>query len=368
MKKNNYARLTATILFFLILFLTRSAFSAPPIHVHAHVKPPEPGTGELYLKVEAPATDTFAVKLFTISGAQLIQINVTGGENLLPSLPVGNYTFEMVNSSGEIVENGKFRVNIPPSKPKPEPGHDSRHVHAHVKGTHLKEILILHVHKSLNEIFALTIYDSAGIAIHNLSVTGGENVLPELPLGSYSFNLKDSAGVIVETGKFRIKQPHVHAHVKGHYYGDTLILHVHADTNASFILSIINDFNKVIQTLAVKGGENILPELPLGHYSFILKDEDSIQVEEGKFSVRIRPVHTGIHPTPSNAGEASVFVDAPVTESFTLMIYDKTSALLQTTTVTGGASLLPALTSGIYYYKVINSEGHEVSHGKILIQ
>lgn len=248
-----------------------------------------------------------------------------------------------------------------PAPPKP-----GVHVHAHMKGTHLNDTLSIHVHALPTENFVLAIFDTAGV-VNTLAVTGGKNILPSLPLGSYTFNLKDTSGVIVETGKFKIKPEHVHAHVKGKYYDDTLTFHVHADTSESFTLTVFDATDSLLHTLTVKGGYNQLPSLPIGHYSFVMVDEDGNQVEKGKFSVKVRPVHSGIHPNPSDPGDGSIFVDAPVTDSFSLKIYDSSLVLLHSENISGGTTLLPSLPSGIYYYKVINSDGYEVSKGRILI-
>lgn len=398
MKRKSYVQFAGTIMMIMALFSNTFVTAAPPTHVHAHVIAPKSETEELAIDVHAPAEDTFTLKIYDLAGVLSQEVTVNGGTNTLPSLPEGSYTFELFNIADEVVENGKFKVSFPAPKPpkpdtlvthpkppkpdtsvvkppkpdtlvanppKPEP--DSNHVHAHVKGTRLGDVLILHVHADSTENFVLTVFDSAGAVIQTLPVTGGENILPALPLGSYTFSLTDSDGVEVETGKFKIKPEHVHAHVKGKHYGDTLTLHVHADSTEVFTLTIYDEAESVLHTLTVHGGENLLPSLAIGKYSFTLVDEDGNQVEEGKFSVKVRPVHTGIHPNPSDPGDGTIFVDAPATDSFLLQIYDSSLVVLHSENIPGGTTLLPALPSGIYYYKVLNSDGYEVSKGRILI-
>jgi hypothetical protein len=79
-------------------------------------------------------------------------------------------------------------------------------------------------------------------------------------------------------------------------------------------------------------------------------------------------VHTRIFPNPSNTGEGSLFIDASPADIFTLKVYNSTAVLILSQSVNGGSTLLPsALTSGIYYYIIINSNGKEVSRGRVMI-
>jgi hypothetical protein len=78
-------------------------------------------------------------------------------------------------------------------------------------------------------------------------------------------------------------------------------------------------------------------------------------------------VKSSIYPNPSLSGDASITIDAPVTETFIINVYNTGGILISTQSVTGGTTLLSILTSGFYYYHVINSSGVKVSGGIIVV-
>lgn len=335
----------------------------PPKHVHAHVLPLKPESLNAFIEVHAPVTDTFSLKIFNAQDSLMNQLTVTGGTTALPVLPEGKYSFLLLIKDTVVVERGRFDIHIP-APPKPDTA--VVHIHADIHGTSLNETLTIHVHAAVTDSFTLVIRDSAESVVRTSTVTGGETVLDPLPLGKYSFILL-SEGDTVETKRFEIKAPHVHAHVTGEFLNETHVLHVHADTTEAFTLKIYNEADSLLHTITVYGGNNILPALPVEKYSFTLTDKDGNQVEKGRFEIKVRPVHTGIQPNPSNPGEGKIFIDAPATESFTLKIYDASLVVIYSETVSGGIAELPTLPSGIHYFKVINDDGYVVSKGRIMI-
>jgi hypothetical protein len=51
-----------------------------------------------------------------------------------------------------------------------------------------------------------------------------------------------------------------------------------------------------------------------------------------------------------------------------LKVYSSASILILSQSVNGGSTLLPStLTSGIYYYIIIDSNGNQVSRGRVMI-
>jgi hypothetical protein len=82
---------------------------------------------------------------------------------------------------------------------------------------------------------------------------------------------------------------------------------------------------------------------------------------------KLMRVRSSIFPNPSLSGEASIIIDAATTETFTLNVYNTGGTLITTQSVTGGTTLISILTSGFYYYQVINSSGVKVSGGIIMV-
>jgi hypothetical protein len=82
---------------------------------------------------------------------------------------------------------------------------------------------------------------------------------------------------------------------------------------------------------------------------------------------KVLRVKSSIYPNPSMSGVASINIDAPATETFTVNVYNTAGILVTTQSVTGGTTLLSILTSGFYYYQVINSSGVKVSGGIIVV-
>ncbi|MCR6641652.1 MAG: hypothetical protein NVV82_22340 [Sporocytophaga sp.] len=110
-------------------------------------------------------------------------------------------------------------INAQKSEPLGPKSIESRvptNVHSHVKpNPHAGgDSLYLDVHAPLSEVFTLTITDTADAVVNTLSVNGGENLLPFLPIGRYSYTLANAEGNIVSKGKLDVKAPHVHSHVK----------------------------------------------------------------------------------------------------------------------------------------------------------
>jgi hypothetical protein len=332
-------------------------FEVKAPHVHAHIKPAPVVGDSIILHVHAPETELFTLTITDSADAVVATLNVHGGENLLPALPVGHYAFTLTNEQGIVVENGKFEVKAP-------------HVHAHIKPAPVAgDSIILHVHAPETELFTLTITDSADAVVATLNVHGGENLLPSLPVGHYAFTLTNEQGIVVENGKFEVKAPHVHAHIKpAPVAGDSIILHVHAPETELFTLTITDSADAVVATLNVHGGENLLPSLPVGHYSFTLTNDQGYVVEKGKFDIKAPKIKSSVHPGHVHEGDSlHIHVHADALESFTLNIYSFSDELIQTLTVNGGTTPLPSLTSGLYYYELLNGEGYKVSNGKIAI-
>jgi len=321
---------------------------------------PNPSTvgDTISIKIEAPASESFTLTITDTGGVVLHTLTVTGGTSLLPQLPLGNYSYSLVNADGKTVSKGKIDVNAP-------------RVHSLVKynPSIVGDTIALLVFAPGTESFTLTISDTGDVVINTLSVYGGSNVLPVLPVGVYSYALENGQGYIVSRGKIIVKAPKIKSVVQPHliHAGDTLSIKIFSDITESFTLNIYTFSDSLIQTLTVNGGSNTLPALSSGFYYYELVSSEGHKVSKGKIVILPPKVHTVIAPNPSNAGEATIAVDADITDTFTLNIYDAAN-LVSTQTITGGITLLPAtLDSGIHFYTVVNAEGDIVSKGRILI-
>ncbi|WP_028978664.1 T9SS type A sorting domain-containing protein [Sporocytophaga myxococcoides] len=329
-------------------------------HIHSHVKQnPHAESDSLTLVIDAPLSEIFTLTISDTADVVIYTLSVHGGENALPVLPIGQYSYTLTDAQGLIVSKGKIDVKAP-------------HVHSHVKHSPPAESdsLILVIDAPLSEIFTLTISDTADVVINILSVHGGENALPVLPIGHYSYTLTDAQGLIVSKGKIDVKAPHVHSHVKHNppAESDSLILVIDAPLSEIFTLTISDTAKVVINTLSVHGGENALPVLPIGHYSYALADDQGIIVSKGKIDVKAPKIKSSIRPGHVHSGDTlSIQIDADVAQSFTLNIYTISDSLVQTLTVNGGSNTLPTLSSGFYQYELLNSDGYKVSQGKIAI-
>ncbi|MBO9699088.1 MAG: hypothetical protein J7604_02700 [Sporocytophaga sp.] len=328
-------------------------------HVHSHIKHNPPAERDsLSLVIDAPLSEIFTLTISDTADVVINTLTVHGGENALPVLPIGHYSYTLTDAQGIIVSNGKIDVKAP-------------HVHSHIKHNPPAErdSLSLVIDAPLSEIFTLTISDTADVVINTLTVHGGENALPVLQIGHYSYTLTDAQGIIVSKGKIDVKAPKIKSSIRpGHVHsGDTLSIQIDADVTQSFTLNIYTLTDSLVQTLTVNGGSNALPVLSSGFYSYELLNSDGYKVSQGKIAIHPPKVHTLIAPNPSNAGEANIAIDAPVTEIFTLNIYDAAD-LVSTQIITGGVtSLPPALDSGIHFYTVVNAKGDIVSKGRIMI-
>lgn len=301
----------------------------------------------LKIHVHAAVADTFSLAISDTGGMVVQTALVTGGHTNLAALPIGHYSFVLSTLDSVKVSSGKFAVKAP-------------HVHALIKSGTLGDTLSISVKAGSTESFTLAISDTSGV-IQTLTVTGGKTDLPALPIGKYSYTLTDANGYVVNAGKFAVKAPRVLALIRSITLGDTAKIWVKADASASFTLAI-SDNSGVIQTLTVTGGSTDLPALPIGHYSYTLTNADGIVVNTGRFAVKAPKVHSHIHSVTS--GETlSIVVRADSTESFTLAISD-TSGVVQTLTVTGGSTDLPALPIGKYTYTLTNAAGIEVDKGR----
>ncbi|WP_028978615.1 T9SS type A sorting domain-containing protein [Sporocytophaga myxococcoides] len=321
---------------------------------------PNPSTvgDTISIKVEAPASESFTLTIADTGDVVLHTLTVTGGTSLLPQLPVGYYTYSLVNVDGKTVSKGKINVKAPRvlSLVKYNP-------------STVGDTVSLLVFAGPTEIFTLTIADTGGVVINTLSVHGGANVLPVLPVGVYSYALEDAQGYIVSGGKIIVKAPKIKSFVHPYitHAGDTLSIKIIADATESFTLNIYTFSDSLVQTLTVNGGSNTLPTLASGFYYYELVSIEGYKVSTGKIAILPPKVHTVIAPNPSNAGEATIAVDAEITETFTLNIFDA-ATLVSTQTITGGITLLPAtLDSGIHFYTVVNADGSIVSKGRIMI-
>ncbi|MCR6641653.1 MAG: T9SS type A sorting domain-containing protein [Sporocytophaga sp.] len=248
------------------------------------------------------------------------------------------------------------------------------HIHSHVKpNPHAGgDSLYLDVDAPVSEVYTLTITDTADAVVNTSSVNGGENLLPVLPIGRYSYTLTNAEGIVVSKGKIDVKAPHVHihSHVKPnpHAGGDSLYLVVDAPVSEVFTLTITDTADAVVNTLSVNGGENLLPVLPIGRYSYALTNAEGIVVSKGKIDVKAPKIKSSVRPGHVHVGDdISIQIDADLTKSFTLNIYTRTDDLVQTLSVNGGSNALPALSSGFYKYELVNGDGYKVSQGKIAI-
>ena len=89
-------------------------------------------------------------------------------------------------------------------------------------------------------------------------------------------------------------------------------------------------------------------------------------VKKGKFNVHGPKVHVVVGPNPSFGGLRFLHVHAPETDHFTVLISDA-NMLVYTLSITGGTTQLPVLSVGVYYYKVLDSNGQAVAKGRIMI-
>ncbi|GAL83664.1 hypothetical protein MYP_891 [Sporocytophaga myxococcoides] len=319
---------------------------------------PNPSTVEdtISIKVEAPASESFTLTITDTGDVVLHTLTVTGGKSVLPQLSIGKYSYSLINTNGKTVSKGKIDVKAPK-------------IHSHIHPSVAGDTISLLVVAPETEIFTLSVSDTGDVIIQTLSVHGGSNVLPVLSVGIYNYTLENAFGYIVSRGKIVVKAPKIKSHIHPHHIhaGDTLSIKISADATESFTLNIYTFSDNLVQTITVNGGFNALPVISSGFYYYDLVDSEGYKVSKGKFVILPPKVHTVIAPNPSNAGEATIAVDADVTETFTLNIYNAAD-LVSTQTIQGGITLLPAtLDSGIHFYTVVNAEGDIVSKGRIMI-
>lgn len=310
------------------------------------------------IKVEAPASESFTLLISDTGDVVLHTLTVTGGTSQLPQLPLGNYSYSLVNTDGKTVSRGRIDVKAP-------------RVNSSVKynPSTVGDTISLLVFAAETESFTLTISDTGDVVINTLSVHGGSNSLPILPVGVYSYALENGQGYIVSRGKIVVKAPKIKSFVQPHiiHAGDTSSIKIFADATESFTLNIYTFSDSLVQTLTVTGGSNTLPALSSGFYYYELVSSERYKVSKGKIAILPPRVHTVIAPNPSNAGVATIAVDADTTETFTLNIYDAAD-LVFTQSINGGITLLPAtIDSGIHFYTVVNADGDIVSKGRIVI-
>ncbi len=319
---------------------------------------PNPSTvrDTISIKVEAPASESFTLTIADTGDVVSHTLTITGGKSILPQLSVGKYSYSLVNADGKTVSKGRIDVKAP-------------RVHSHVHRSVVGDTISLLVVAPETEIFTLTISDTGNVLIQTLNVHGGTNILPVLSVGMYNYTLENIQGYIVSRGKIVVNVPKIKSHIHPHHIhaGDTLSIKISADATESFTLNIYTFSDSLVQTLTVNGGSNALPILSSGFYYYELVSSEGYKVSKGKFAILPPKIHTVIAPNPSNSGEATIAVDADVTETFTLNIYNAAD-LVSSQTIQGGITLLPAtLDSGIHFYTVVNAEGNIVSKGRIMI-
>lgn len=161
------------------------------------------------------------------------------------------------------------------------------------------------------------------------------------------------------------KDLRLHAHIPSVTVGDTLKLYVKASVTDTFALSITDTGGVVVQTATVTGGKSVLASLPIGKYHFSLLGADSTQAL-GRFEVKAPHVHSNIH-SEELGDTLHIRVRADSAALFTLTISD-TSGVVQTLTVSGGKTDLPALPIGKYSYTLTNADGLVVSDGKFSVK
>lgn len=335
--------------------VARGSFAVKAPRVHARVTPSSSTVGDtVAIFIDAPATEVFTLAI-SENGTVVQTLTVNGGATDLPSLAVGHYTYELTNAAGYVVARGSFAVRAP-------------HVNSRVSPSRsiVGDTVTIYVDAPASESFTLTISQDSTI-VQTLTVNGGATDLPLLDVGHYRYGLTDAAGYIVARGSFSVHPPRVVAFVHPHFAkeGDSLTITVLAQATQSFIMNIYED-STLIHTLTVTGGVNALPMLGAGSYKYELISADGYIVAKGGIKVFVPQVDTNIFPNPSNPGEGAIVVDADVTEIFTLNIYDA-STVVASQPITGGTNVLPVLTSGVYYYQVLNADGDRVSRGRIII-
>lgn len=307
-------------------------------------------TAQIWVKADSSASFTLAIS-DTSGVVQTLTVN--GGSTELPALPIGYYTYTLTNAEGIVVNEGKFAVKAPK-------------VHSHIHSVTLGEVLSVVVRADSTDSFTLAISDTSGI-VQTLTVTGGSTQLPALPIGKYTYTLTNAAGIEVSKGKFAVKAPEVHAHIHSGVLGDTLHIHVKADSSESFTLVISDTSGTAVQTLTVSGGKTDLPLLPIGKYTYTLTNADGIEVNDGRFDVKAPHVHASILSS-RYSNVLSIIVLAPSTETFTLAISDTSGAVVQTATVTGGTTALATLPAGHYTFTLVNADGIQVEKGHFAVK
>jgi hypothetical protein len=332
----------------------------PHPHVHSHVKYHHHAGDSISLDIHAPQSVIFTLTIYDTANVAVSTSSVHGGDNALPVLPIGNYTYTLEDTLGTVVSRGNIKVKPP-------------HVHAHVKYTPTAngDSISLVVRAPQTASFTLTIYDTANVAINTLTVNGGANALPVLPIGNYTYTLADSLGVIVSTGKIKVKPPHVRSHVRYNPAagGDSISLDIHAPQSEVFTLTIYDTANVAVNTLSVHGGNNLLPVLPIGHYTYTLTNAQGLVVSTGNINVRPPRVRSHVKYNHAAGGDSlSLHVHAPQTAVFTMTIYDTANVVVNTLSVNGGDNPLPVLPIGHYTYTLTNAQGLVVSTGNINVR
>lgn len=326
--------------------------------VRSHISPPISTIGDtVSLKVDASSTELFTLTIY--KDTVLVKtLTVTGGTSVLPSFSTGKYNYELTNSDGYTVSKGKFVVNGPK-------------VHSRITPyvSTVGDTISIKVDAATAESFILSLY-SDSLLIQSLAVSGGATILPNLTVGRYSYSLTNEEGYVVDKGRFVVQAPKVKSFIApSTTFGDTLYVRIKADSTASFSLKLYTVDSSGINltnTLTVVGGKTQLPLLPIGFYFYELVNGDGYTVDAGRFVVKVPKIVSKVAPNPSLSGQGFINVNAPISETFTFNIYGS-STLVSTQNIPGGTSALPSLEPGVYYYHVINGEGHVVSKGRIII-
>lgn len=326
--------------------------SVPRPKLHVDLKSIEVGD-TLKLRIKASDTLAFTLRILNHKDSLLYIVAVKGGKNFLPTYPIGHYHYEVLGDSGKVVAKGKFNIRAP----RPTP-FEARIL--------LGDSLKVWIGVPSTESFTLNILTHGDSLLVSVPVTGGTNLLPVLAEGHYHFEIIGDSGVVLKKGKFDIRAPKLKPFEARILLGDSLKLWIGVPATQTFTLNILTHGDSLITSVAVTGGVNVLPALPIGHYHYEIVGDSGSVLKKGKFDVRPLKLKSEIAPNPSFSGLGTITVDAPITEVFTLHIFSAATPL-KSVTINGGATLLPAIPAGVYHYHVVNSSGYVVSRGRILI-
>lgn len=311
------------------------------------------------LWIDTSASQNLTLLLKGHKDSVLATFQVHSGLNVLAGIAKGHYEFELVTDSGIVVFRGRLDVH---SKPTPKPKPITARL---LPGDSLR----LLVEADSSKIFTLRLLNHQDSLLSTFTVHGGINPLSGIAVGHYHFELLNDTGAVVFNGKFDVhpiptpKPKPLEVRIKG---GDSLVVSINVPDSVHFVLRVLTHQDSLVSTFQVHGGTNVLPILPYDHYHYELVSDSGTVVKKGKFELHGPHVRAVVGPNPSFGGLRFLHIQAPETDHFTVLISDA-NMLVYTLQVTGGVTQLPVLSVGVYYYKVLDSNGQAVAKGRIMI-